>query len=225
MLDRKIRARGVRAASFTLGTSTASPDIAASRRFRPGRARPFRYAALPAAILAAGLAGPLTASPASAAQVSAPASAIPRITTTPRAADFCGSPSGCGPAAIPASWQLYTPPGSYWFTDRTGTITIQGTGFPPGDSIEVELYTAGGIVLQEATASEPGHFCNELYCGFIPGGTFTVTAPDIACGPVSSAAGGGSQGDAAIEAVDSDNGQYHAGTAVPTPCPNLGVLF
>ena len=204
--------------------------------------RLFRYAAFPAAILAIA-AGPLTASPASAATAATAATAASAATMAPsaaltgatlpgtaspatattRTATACDSPLGCGPA-ISATWHWYYPPG--WdFPSRTGTITLQGSGFTSGAAVSIQLWTAGGMVPELAVASEPVHFCNELYCGVIPGGSFTLTTqPNIACGTVTNAQNG-INGDVAVIAGEPPSGQNEANTTVATACPDLARLL
>jgi hypothetical protein len=151
-----------------------------------------------------------------------PGTASPATATT-RTATACDSPLGCGPA-ISATWHWYYPPG-WVLPSRTGTITLQGSGFTPGAAVSIQLWTAGGMVPELAVASEPVHFCNELYCGVIPGGSFTLTTqPNIACGTVTNAQNGIS-GDVAVIAGEPPSGQNEANTTVATACPDLARLL
>jgi hypothetical protein len=174
----------------------------------PRGARLVRYGAFAAGILAL-TAGPLALSAAAAA---------------PRAADAVATTSvrqevrpEIGPTGITASWQLDTPPGTLYFADRTGTITVSGAGFTPGSTVDVWLTTASGTYGQTRTVSEPSLFCGTKFgCTLIPGGYFTAPQGGVGCGETSPSVN--SLGDALITATDQQSGAT-ATAVVATPCP------
>jgi len=175
----------------------------------PGGARLFRYGAFVAGILVI-TAGPLAASPAAAA--SRPADVAATTSATPQAL------FGLPPIGITANWHLYTPPGGLYFSDRTGTITVYGKGFTPGGTVQVSLDTPSGVFEQTVTAAEPSFVCGARYCYPNPGGYFTVTEPDIACGNAPPDVI--SSPDSFILATDQQTGtDGYADLA--TPCPQL----
>jgi hypothetical protein len=168
------------------------------------------YGTFAAGILALA-AGPLATSSAAAA---------------PRAADVVAATSVrqgliVSPSAeITATWQLDVPPGSIYTDARTGTITVSGTGFTPGDTILIRFDTASGPYSRTTTAAQPYLNCGtKLGCTFIPGGHFTINVPGVGCGVVPASAVS-SAGEAGIGAVDAQNG-VNANAAVATPCPQL----
>jgi hypothetical protein len=129
----------------------------------------------------------------------------------------------CGPPTIKATWTLDTPPHQLPHPKEPGTITVRGTGFPPGASIIVYLQTAGGQYPVPVTASEPRWVCGgKLGCYPIAGGSFTVTQPEVPCGPNPLNLPGG---DTVIYAQDQQNEAVDPATALPTSCPNLGIFF
>ncbi len=125
-------------------------------------------------------AGPLSASAAGAATSPAAVSASPAAKATAQD-QLCIVT--CGPPSITASWTLDTPPGQIPYSKEPGTVTVHGTGFTPGDTIDVYVQTAGGQYPLTATASKPSFFCDGRFgCSSLPGGVFTVSAPDVPCG-------------------------------------------
>jgi hypothetical protein len=172
------------------------------------------------AALAVIAAGPLSATAAEAATSPAAVSASSSAKTTPQD-QLCLIT--CGPPSITASWTYDTAPGHIPFSNEPGTITVHGTGFPPGDRIVVSMETAGGLYTLSATASEPHWFCyGRLGCEPILGGVFTVSQPDVKCGPNLSNLPGG---DSVAYAQDQQNEAVNpAPAAVATGCPDLGIL-
>lgn len=172
------------------------------------------------AALAVVTAGPLWASPAEAAatppafSASSPSSAMAQD-------QLCFTTCG-GPPAVTASWTLDTPAGELPHSNEPGTIEVDGSGFNPGDGIQVSMLTASGKYVSSVTASEPHTRCIPQFgCVLFPGGTFTVTQPDVACG--------GNPNffdhDSYVDAQDQQNESVDEAYQVATPCPNLGFPF
>jgi hypothetical protein len=160
------------------------------------------------AALAVTAAGPFSAGTAEAATT--PAVSTPDCVVT------------CGPV-IKATWTLDTPPHQLPHPKEPGTITVRGYGFPSGASIMVYLQTAGGQYPIPVTASKTRWICGgKLGCAPIFGGTFTVTEPDVPCGPNPGNLPGG---DSLIFAQDQQNEAIDPATSLATSCPNLGIFF
>jgi hypothetical protein len=172
------------------------------------------------AALAVIAAGPLSATAAEAATSPAAVSASSSAKATPQD-QLCLIT--CGPPSITASWTYDTAPGHIPFSNEPGTITVHGTGFPPGDRIVVSMETAGGLYTLSVTASETRWFCYpRLGCEPILGGLFTVSQPDVKCGPNLSNL---PSGDSVAYAQDQQNEAVNpAPAAVATGCPDLGIL-
>lgn len=166
--------------------------------------RPIRYASLPAAaILAITL---LAAGSASAATVPASVSTASHLKAlkagpAPAQAGLCFV-GPCGPPTIQASWQNDA-------NDELGTITVRGTGFTPGDAIDITIETGDSTYDWTVTAS-PNEWIDLVP---VPGGRVTVTQTGVACGgdPYF-------YGESFIYAFD-NRSRAEASVAIPTPCP------
>jgi hypothetical protein len=173
------------------------------------------------AALAVTTAGPLWASPAGAAASPAALSASSPANTTARD-QLCLRTCG-GPPAITVSWTLDTPAGQLPHPDEPGTITVHGSGFTPGDGVKVTMLTAGGEYVIPVTASRPHTLCVPQFgCIPFPGGTFTVTQPDVACGGNPDL---GPDHDSDIDARDQQNPDVDPGSVLATPCPDFRFLL
>jgi hypothetical protein len=111
------------------------------------------------------------------------------------------------------------PPRTASYSNEPGTITVYGTGFTPGDPIHVTMDTVSGQYTYNVTANEPHTVCLPSTCLHYPGGAFTVTQPDVACGYVPDF------GDSYITAQDGDNEAVDPATSVATGCPDLLPIF
>jgi hypothetical protein len=130
---------------------------------------------------------------------------------------------GCGGPVIKATWTLDNPPHQLPHPKEPGTITVRGYGFPSGASIMVYLQTAGGQYPIPVTASKTRWICGGKFgCVPIFGGTFTVTQPDVPCGPNPLNLPGG---DTDVYAQDQQNEAIDPATSLATSCPNLGIFF